>query len=191
VMFYIAVPLIVWLCRKLNRDAVLVALFCASVAYRLLVKEAHAAVQLPGVLSFFLAGALVHYHHAAFMRYGKYLMLVAAVLLGLHEWTHWFFLRPVSIPFLVLGAALLLPVVKGPTRWGDFSYGTYVLHWPVLQLVIATGLFAIHPWLAVLVSLVLVAIGAVISWFAVENPALAYAHRRKKRRDAKRSMAHA
>jgi peptidoglycan/LPS O-acetylase OafA/YrhL len=76
-------------------------------------------------------------------------------------------------------------------RWGDFSYGTYVLHWPVLQLVIATGLFAIHPWLAVLVSLVLVAIGAVISWFAVENPALAYAHRRKKRRDAKRSMAHA
>ncbi len=73
---------------------------------------------------------------------------------------------------LTLGAALLLPVFRGPTRWGDFSYGTYVLHWPIIQVVVALGLYRYHPWAAMSLSILLLAIGATISWFFIEKPSL-------------------
>lgn len=177
-MFYVAVPIIVWLGNRMNRDAVLVAVLIASLIYRYAVGEGRFAEQLPGQLSFFMVGALIYYHVDAFYRYGKYLAGIAAVMITVHEFTHWFFLRPLSIPVLTLAAALLLPVVKGPTRWGDFSYGIYVLHWPVIQTLTAAGLYARHAWLALLATLAIVATGAVISWFSVEKPALTFAHTR-------------
>jgi peptidoglycan/LPS O-acetylase OafA/YrhL len=180
VMFYILVPVIVWVCRRLNRDAVLWTLFAASILFRIaFASHETLAVQLPGQLSFFMIGALIHYHLPFFERYGTWLMIAAAALYALHAATGWFFPRPAAIATLTLGASLLLPTIKGPTRWGDFSYGTYVLHWPIIQLVVAAGLYRTHPWAAIVVTLVAIAIAAPLSWFFVEKPSLALAHSRR------------
>ncbi|HEY4009068.1 MAG TPA: acyltransferase [Acidobacteriaceae bacterium] len=177
VMFYLVVPLIVWLCRKLRRDAVLWTLFALSIAYRIgMAKHPSLAVQLPGQLSFFMIGGLIHYHQKLFYKYGRWMMAVAAAMFVVHTFTGWYVLRPAAVAVLTLGAALLLPVVKGPARWGDFSYSTYVLHWPILQIVAAAGLFALHPWGALGLAFLMIAVGAVISWFLVEKPALDRVH---------------
>lgn len=180
VMFYVAVPIIVWLCRRLHRDAVLWALFALSVIYRVaMANHETLAVQLPGQLSFFMIGALIHYHLRWFETNGRWITLSAALMYIAHAITGWFILRPAAVATLTLAASLLLPTVKGPTRWGDFSYGTYVLHWPIIQIVVATGLYAVNPWAALIVTLVAVALGAVLSWFFVEKPSLAFAHSRR------------
>jgi peptidoglycan/LPS O-acetylase OafA/YrhL len=185
VMFYLAVPIIVWLCRRLQRDAVLGTLFLLSIVYRVtLARHESLSLQLPGQLSFFMIGALIYYHLPFFMKHGKWIMLASAVGYGLHVWTGWFFLRPASIAALTLGASLLLPQVKGPTRWGDFSYGTYILHYPIIQLIVAAGLFNVHPWRAFALTLILVAIAAPLSWFFVEKPSLAHSRSRRLRRAA-------
>src|SRR6478609_7275211 len=60
VIFYISVPIIVWLCRRLHRDAVLWTLFVLSVVYRVLMADHNTlALQIPGQLSFFMIGALI------------------------------------------------------------------------------------------------------------------------------------
>ena len=177
-MFYVAVPLIVWLCRRVGRrDTVLWAFFAASVAVQMIAPD-HSKwrAELPGELCFFMAGALIHYHLEWFYRRGWWIMGAAATFYGLYFWTGWFLFRPLAVAPLVLGAALLLPVFRGPTRWGDFSYGTYVLHWPIIQCIVATGLFQVHPWLAAAVTVSLVEAGAVFSWFLVEKPSLNRAH---------------
>lgn len=180
VMFYVAVPIIVWLCRRLHRDAVLWTLFVLSIIYRVaMANHETLALQLPGQLSFFIIGALIHYHLQWFEANGKWLALGAALMFAAHSFTGWFALRPAAVATLTLSAALLLPVVKGPTRWGDFSYGTYVLHWPIIQIVVATGLYATRPWAALILTLLAVAVGAVLSWFFVEKPSLALAHSRR------------
>ena len=178
VMFYIAVPLIVWVCRKLHaRDTVLWTLFALSIVYRVVMaKHVSLSLQLPGQLSFFMIGALIHYHQKFFYKYGWWLNAGAAALFALHKFTGWFAPRPAAVATLILGAALLLPVVKGPARWGDFSYSTYVLHWPILQLVVAAGVFAVHPWGGLALAFLMIAVGAVISWFLVEKPALDRVH---------------
>lgn len=177
VMFYLIVPLIVWVCRKTRRDAVLWTLFVLSIVFRVaMAKHVTLALQLPGQLSFFMIGALIHYHQKFFYKYGWWLMAGAGVLLALHKFTGWFAPRPAAVATLILGAALLLPVVKGPARWGDFSYSTYVLHWPIIQLVVAAGVFALHPWGGLALAFLMIAVGAVISWFLVEKPALDRVH---------------
>lgn len=180
VMFYILVPVIVWLCRRLNRDAVLWSLFLLSILYRVaMVNHDTLAVQLPGQLSFFMIGALIHYHLNFFETHGKWFALGAAILWIAHVATGWFVFRPAAVATLTLWASLLLPVVKGPTRWGDFSYGIYVLHWPIIQIVVALGLYRTHPWAALALTLVAMAVAAPLSWFFVEKPSLALAHSRR------------
>jgi peptidoglycan/LPS O-acetylase OafA/YrhL len=180
VMFYILVPAIVWLCRRLNRDAVLWTLFVLSILYRVAMADHNTfALQLPGQLSFFIIGALIHYHLRFFEANGKWLTLVAALLYIGHLATGWFALRPAGVATLTLSASLLFPTVKGPTRWGDFSYGIYVLHWPIIQLFVAAGLYQARPWVALALTLLTVALGAALSWFFIEKPSLAFAHSRR------------
>jgi peptidoglycan/LPS O-acetylase OafA/YrhL len=177
-MFYALVPVIVWITRRLRqRDLVLWTVFAASVAIHIFMPpRSKWQVELPGQLCYFMVGALIHYHLQLFYRRGWWIMAAAAAFYGLHLWTGWFVFRPLAIPALVLGAALLLPVFRGPTRWGDFSYGTYVLHWPIIQCIVATGMFQIHPWAAASITVSLVEAGAVFSWFFVEKPSLSRAH---------------
>jgi peptidoglycan/LPS O-acetylase OafA/YrhL len=180
VMFYILVPVIVWLCRRLNRDLVLWTLFVLSIFYRVAMADHNTfALQLPGQLSFFVIGALIHYHIDFFEAHGKWLTVGAALLYLGHIATGWFVLRPAGVATLTLSASLLAPTIKGPTRWGDFSYGIYVLHWPIIQLFVAAGLYRNHPWAALAISVVTIAIAAVLSWFFVEKPSLALAHSRR------------
>lgn len=58
----------------------------------------------------------------------------------------------------------------------DLSYGVYIYHWPVLQLMAVTGLVNISVPLFVLIGLVITGAAAALSWFLVEKPALARKH---------------
>ncbi len=185
VAFYVCVPIIVWLCRRLHRDAVLGAILLLSIAYRIVFASHETlALQLPGQLCFFLVGSFIYYYLPEFKRHGRWLMPVAALLYILHVYTGWFFLRPFAVSSLTLGACFLLPQIVGPTRWGDFSYGTYVLHYPILQSIIAIGIFRINPWLGLATTIVLVGAAACFSWFIVEKPSLEHAKGRSIRQAA-------
>jgi peptidoglycan/LPS O-acetylase OafA/YrhL len=179
-MFYCVVPVAVWLCRRLGRDRFLITTAILSIVYRYIMegklflhtRHGSLAVALPGQWSLFAGGALIYYHLATFRRIGKWLIAPALAAYVVAFITNIYVLRPLSIPILVLGFCFLLPEMKGPTRWGDFSYGTYLLHWPVVQTLVALGLFDRQPWLMVVVAVGLVAALAALSWFTVERPAL-------------------
>jgi peptidoglycan/LPS O-acetylase OafA/YrhL len=131
-----------------------------------------------------MVGALIYYYLPEFKRHGRWIMLAAVLLYALHLYTGWFFLRPFAISTLTLGACFLLPHIVGPTRFGDFSYGTYVLHYPILQSLIALGLFTYNPWLGLITALALLAIAAIFSWFVVEKPSLEHSKDRRTRQAA-------
>lgn len=77
------------------------------------------------------------------------------------------------------GAALAYLVVwatvRAPLRWTprtDLSYGMYIYHWPVQQVMVLAGLQALGTSAFVLLSLTLAAAGAFGSWHLVETRAL-------------------
>jgi peptidoglycan/LPS O-acetylase OafA/YrhL len=59
-------------------------------------------------------------------------------------------------------------------KYGDFSYGVYIVHFPIIQTMISFGLATkLHPAVFVLMVLCLVGLASVLMWHLVEKRFLA------------------
>ena len=182
VMFYLLVPLIVWLCRTLGIWQTLLAIYSLSVVYRTIMERSNhltLASQLPGQLCFFVVGAFVYYYFDWFKRHSR-MMWVAATVLYLASLPYdWIAFRAVGVSLGVMCLGFLAPAVGRPARYGDFSYGIYVIHFPVIQTAIALGIVALHPELSLALILASVALLSFVSWHLVEKPNLKPGRQRK------------
>jgi len=186
VMFYVAVPVIAWLCHRLGAAVVLLGLYLASVAYYLAVghlAEAHGSQlyaqlqrQLPGQLCYFVAGAAGYYFDDALAKRWRLIAPAAAAgylglpLLGSPALE--ILLKPALLAALVVYAAVGARYLGNFGRFGDLSYGIYVIHFPLLQMLVGAGLFRSNPWLGMAAATAGVLVLAALSWHLVEKPFL-------------------
>jgi peptidoglycan/LPS O-acetylase OafA/YrhL len=181
VMFYLSVPVIVWLCRKMGKSQVLGGLFLLSVIYVSLMQRFHPtlASQLPGQLCFFMVGALAYYYRDWCKRNAWLAWTIAIICYLISIFSGWIAFRAVGVSLGVICFALLVPPIGRPAKYGDFSYGTYVYHFPVIQTFIALGLIKSHPELALGLILLSVAALSFTSWNLIEKPFLRRHDKRK------------
>lgn len=175
VMFYMIVPVIAFLCVKLGRWQVLSTIFLLSCVYRVVCERSQhdsLAVQLPGQLSFFVVGAAVYYYFPWIKANTRWVWLTAIAAYIAYLFVGSIAFRALGISLTTLCCGLFLPPWPGPTKYGDFSYGVYVFHWPIVQMFIVAGLFASQPILALALVGAIVAILAVTSWNWIEKPFL-------------------
>jgi peptidoglycan/LPS O-acetylase OafA/YrhL len=55
------------------------------------------------------------------------------------------------------------------SKYGDFSYGVYIVHFPILQALIALGLARFNPAIFLIVSLSLIFLASLLMWHLVEK----------------------
>ena len=94
-------------------------------------------------------------------------LLVVLALLTLEDY------RPLGA--VGLAYVLVWAIVRTPLRWSprmDLSYGIYIYHWPVQQLLVLAGATSLGTTPFVSLSLVAAAGCAAMSWTLVERPAL-------------------
>lgn len=176
--FYVAVPVLVLLFSKFRHLPIIIGVYLFSVAYAeffsMLAERTGSGLyaelgrQLPGKLSYFISGAFLYYYLPLFERRAKVFLAVAAIILGVHT----FFPVPVLEPFAIATVVVFLGLflyVGNFGKYGDFSYGTYILHFPIIQVLLFMGWFQESPWLFLLTTILLTAIGAVIMWNFVEK----------------------
>lgn len=121
--------------------------------------------------SFFAAGALWCVHAERMIVTVPRALLVGAISAGAFALGGYFVAAPLFLPPLALLAAATLPGAA-LERIGDFSYGTYLYHYPIQQALVAFGAALWSPWALFAASLALVLPVAALSWFVVEQPAL-------------------
>lgn len=178
-MFYIAVPVLVYFFRRFPRLPILLLIYLLSIGYSELLLTAsertgvefyaRLARQLPGQMCFFMAGATLFYYLNFFERNVKWFAVAAAVILmvdGVVVPLPW--LQPAALATLVVFFGLFL-YAGNFGKYGDFSYGVYILHFPILQLLLNSGWFAERPWLFLLTTIGLTAVGAFLMWNLVEK----------------------
>jgi peptidoglycan/LPS O-acetylase OafA/YrhL len=184
VAFYCAVPLILWLTRRFGAVRVSAVVFLVSMVWFLGFTLAYQylgfamgdklAKQLPGQLSFFMGGAWAYYRTRAGAAPPSGLLMLLAVLL--HAFTNGLLhqiLAPITVTLMVYWLAISLPSLGRAGKYGDFSYGIYLYHFPVIQVFIAVGLFQHSPLTSLVVILALVLMLAFVSWHFIETPFLA------------------
>lgn len=175
VMFYLLVPLIVWLCRRWGWWQTLLAIYIASTAYRIMMDRLNhltLASQLPGQLCFFVVGAFVHHYFDWFKRNSRLMWAVAGFFYLASLPYDWIAFRAVGVSLGVMCVGFLLPPLGRPAKHGDFSYGIYVIHFPVVQTAIALGIVALHPQLGLALIVTAVALLSFASWHLIEQPNL-------------------
>ena len=133
------------------------------------------ADQLPGQLRFFVLGALV----AAWRSQGSPNPLatttIGAILAAgaglLYSGTD--MVATIALGAVVLALCLRPPFLNGLSKYGDWSYGIYIIHFPILQATRAMGLLEAWPiWQFGLVTSIVFGLSAAL-WHFIEGPALA------------------
>ncbi len=70
---------------------------------------------------------------------------------------------------LSLYAACVFPRLGNFGKYGDFSYGIYIVHFPFLQVLIQSGLFKYSPVIVLITASMLVLSASYLSWHFVEK----------------------
>ncbi len=185
VMFYLCVPVLAWLARRWGRTSVLALAYAFAIAWSvglglLAARSEHGALlarlayQLPGQLGYFAAGALCYYHLPSLRRHWK--AAVAFSIGGLLAGNAWPVLKigvePAALALVVVFLAFGVRHLGNFARYGDLSYGIYIIHVPVLQTLVSVGAFERNPFGALTLAIALVLMLAFASWHLVEKPFL-------------------
>lgn len=183
-MFYVAVPLFALCFRKFGRLKVMAVIYILSIIYsfsmalltartgsRIYVELAR---QLPGQLSYFMAGASLYYYLPLFERKLGVFLVAAVAVVVLNYFIDVAALFPLALAVIVIFFGLFC-YAGNFGKYGDFSYGAYILHFPIIQILLSLGVFVGHPWAFLATVILLTAIGAFAMWNLVESRFL---HRR-------------
>jgi peptidoglycan/LPS O-acetylase OafA/YrhL len=184
VMFYLILPLLalaIWTSGRF-RWALIVAIYVAAEAWRIGLEYlgdtggkaflVTLSRQLPGQMSFFITGIAFHMLKLSKQRLdiagglGAVLLLLS-IFLSVAEPV-----RALGLGAVSIWAATGLPRLFDAARFGDLSYGLYIVHFPIIQTIIAMGVFGRSPALGLAIAAAAALAGAVALWWLVERPAL-------------------
>jgi peptidoglycan/LPS O-acetylase OafA/YrhL len=192
VAFYLFVPVLHYLCRRFETKTVIGTVFGLSGMWKygfelLALKDksssitpldsprsiySQLAVQFPAQLVYFCAGILLLLY---FERLKPHFLAISCFTTSLFLVDHFFKGEALDL-FWIPGVVFVFGFWRYfgdfSTR-GDFSYGVYIVHWPIVQLLISLGLVRANPAVFLVVSLSLVALGAWLMWSFVERRFLA------------------
>jgi len=182
VMFYLVVPLAVIVFRRVGRLPVMLTLYICSVIYSMVIGGLASKTgagyylelqrQLPGQLAFFIVGAAGYYYFPYLIKYRVWMVVLAVAGFVLQTWLPWPAVQPIALGVLVVYFACVFPYLGNFGKYGDFSYGIYIVHFPILQTLIACGLFKGAPWLMLVAAGSLVIAVAFLFWHFIEKPFL-------------------
>lgn len=181
VMFYLVLPALGWIVVLAGRWrwVLLGVIYVAAEAWRAYWLagdggfDTAIARQLPGQMSFFVVGMAMWLMWDRLKPAPWVLFWFGAVIVGLTFWNNALMpLRGIGLGLAIAAAALGRGPQVNAARYGDVSYGLYIMHFPVLQTLIAAGVFALHPALGLLASFIIVLALSFVMWHHIEKRAL-------------------
>ena len=179
--YYLLVPLLFFLRSKVKVHYLYAVLFIASVTYFLGMMHLYKATtnniflflsrQTPGQLFYFILGAWASEidDKTLFKRIISWLGLPCLVAL--------FFplgvvLESFVLAIVVFFIAFCIPAINYPMKREDISYGLYIYHFPVIQVLVYFHFFDNSIALSIALSVVITIVLAALSWFFIEKPSI-------------------
>jgi len=174
--FYLILPLIFYIIRKTKKTfLVLISLYVLSLLYWFVMDYFNKPVlakQLPGYLSYFVSGIFIFLNFEFIMLHKIKLFILSILFLVAYYFsvpqTNLFY--PAAFGTIVIIFAYNFKWFNNFGKYGDFTYGLYIYHFPVIQLFRQYNLFEkYNPFIIALAVILVSLLFAVLSWFIVEK----------------------
>lgn len=173
--YYFCVPLLFLLFGKNNkyRNISLIIIYCLSLVYLNYfesLEKISMSKQIPGVLCYFIPGMLIYFNFDKFIKHKHVLFLIAIVTV----WIDLIFdiksISPMMIGIIVLYIAYSFKFLNNFGKYGDFTYGIYIFHFPIIRTFQTLGLFEdYNPFVMAFVCMLVVIAVGVSSWHFYEK----------------------
>jgi peptidoglycan/LPS O-acetylase OafA/YrhL len=175
--FYIVLPFIFYAIHKSKKPfLILGSLYFLSLLYWFIMdfyfNEPLLAKQLPGYLVYFATGIFLFLNFDLVVLHKIklfFLSLLLFIVSGFSRFQIDIF-YPAALGLTVIIAAYSLPFLNNFGKHGDFTYGLYIYHFPIIQLFRQYNLFEKYNPILMAIAVILITLFfAVLSWFAVEK----------------------
>lgn len=184
-LLYLCVPLLFWLLKRLKSSpwALMLLLIVGSLVYKWAFLELYSATgrelyftlarQVGGMASYFCIGVLIYLYLPQFLRLRWPILIVCLALIPFARIIpgFYFFIEPIVVGTLVIWLSIIGSWGKHFRHIPDLSFEIYLYHWPLIQLFISLGIYAVwpYPWFLALVITSAVAL-SIVAYVFVERP---------------------
>ncbi|MEI7441199.1 MAG: acyltransferase [bacterium] len=179
VVLYFFIPVLIYFYKKFGQEKTTLCLFCLSVVWVYFFeflytgnKGQELSRQFPGQLSYFTLGVFFSVNQKAL----KNIVLIALVslifLFSVKNPILKLVIDPIAYSTIVLFLSTAACRSLNLGKYGDISYGLYLYHFPIIQLLISLGLFKFNAWLGFTSVFFITVVAGLLSWHCVEKKLL-------------------
>jgi peptidoglycan/LPS O-acetylase OafA/YrhL len=179
IMFYLIVPILSSLFNKFNKIILFGIIYVLSVSYVIVFNMLYASSgkyifvelgkQLPGQLSFFMSGALIYYYFNYFSKRPTMWFLIALPIYACSKLIGIGPLVPLSLAVIIIYFSYFFYYLGNFGKYGDLSYGIYIYHFPIIQILINYNNFNLPSYLVLPLYTIILLVMAFISWHVIEK----------------------
>lgn len=184
--FYIIVPIIAYILYKLKIkrriNVFLAILYIFGYVYNficlLIYKKTlnrfieELAHQLPGFIQYFAVGIFCVINYDIIHKYDKYLIIPGIIILAIYYMIGNEYLLPIGLGIIIMFIGFNFSKINNIGKIGDYSYGIYIFHFPIIQILISFGYFNLNKDIALLVVIGTVFSVSYLSWHFLEKKIL-------------------
>ena len=178
-MFYVFVPILFYSLKdksKMVKNLFLVVIYALSIyyfGYFAGLGKDELTRQLPGVLCYFVSGIFLFVNLDFFKKWRTILLPFAIAAVFLEKGIlYQNLLTPFALGICIFWFAFSNIPLKNFAKYGDFSYGIYLVHFPIVQLFVQENLFEKYSFYAFFGCVCLVLLFSVFIWNFIEKPIL-------------------
>jgi peptidoglycan/LPS O-acetylase OafA/YrhL len=126
--------------------------------------------QLPSLMPYFIAGMALHFYFDEIMKFKNKLILAALAIFGIEYLFNYEIFRPIALAIIVFYLAYSFKPFNNWGKFGDFSYGIYLFHFPIIQIFVYYSLFQkFNPSAVLFFAILIILAMAYLSWNLLEK----------------------
>lgn len=155
--FYLILPLIMYFWKKIKttkmKNIYLIILYALSILYNLIMTyfsdiiglPSQLANQLPGFIAYFVSGMLIYLNWNILITKLNILFIPSFILFIIHYVTKTEILLPITFAVIIIFLAMRLKIFSNIGKQIDFSWGLYLFHFPIMQILHFSGVSMLSP----------------------------------------------
>jgi len=175
VMFYMLIPFISLASKKYGKFKTIALLYVIAFVYRdYILNLFHLyspefARQLPGQLSYFALGIAGFYYYEKFGKIKNNFIWISIAIAFLYITVGLEYVEPIILASFIFYFSFCIPYLGKFSKYGDLSYGLYIIHFPVIQALVSVNLFTERPFYSLLLTIFISIFASYTLWHLVEK----------------------